>query len=562
MRGLPLVVLPLVFLLAACSGPEPKYDFDNDGVDDADDCAPEDASIYPGAQDPYGDGIDQDCDGVDGLDADGDGYAVQGDDCDDLNAEINPDATEICGNGDDEDCDGLTDDADPDCQGDDDDAVDDDDDSGQPDDDDVLDDDDSSLSDDDDVVDDDDDVVDDDDMLDDDDSSTDDDDSSTDDDDIGPDDDDSAAVDADGDGVAADLDCDDSDPGVFPLAGDTHGDGVDSDCDGIDCEAAWTADTYFTACPDSALWSEAASLCIGAGYDALATVLDAGDQVFLEALRPDATLGYWIGFNDIDVEGTYAWHSGMPVTYTNWYTATEPSGQASTDEDCVHFANNAGGVPDGEWNDNWCSSMTHAYFCELRDSLATGDDDDSATGDDDDSAATVDDDGDGVAAELDCDDSDPESTTLASDADCDGVVDDLLVQGMTFFPVSGGAFDMGCANGQSSCSGDETPVTTVTLTNDFWLSETEVTQGQWEALMLTNPSDFGPNGGGPVCGTTCPVERVDWYEALEFANAVSAAEFLPDCYTLTTATYDDFDGRAPAPEFDRITPRSRPRAGP
>jgi len=28
------------------------------------------------------------------------------------------------------------------------------------------------------------------------------------------------------------------------------------------------------------------------------------------------------------------------------------------------------------------------------------------------------------------------------------------------------------------------------------------------------------------------------------------------------ATYDDFDGRAPAPEFDRITPRSRPRAGP
>lgn len=41
-------------------------------------------------------------------------------------------------------------------------------------------------------------------------------------------------VDADGDGVSAGEDCDDDDPSIFPLAGDVHGDGVDSDCDGLD----------------------------------------------------------------------------------------------------------------------------------------------------------------------------------------------------------------------------------------------------------------------------------------------------------------------------------------
>lgn len=44
-------------------------------------------------------------------------------------------------------------------------------------------------------------------------------------------------TDADGDGVCAELDCDDTDPKVFPGANDTRGragrDGIDNDCDGI-----------------------------------------------------------------------------------------------------------------------------------------------------------------------------------------------------------------------------------------------------------------------------------------------------------------------------------------
>ncbi|MBI5545050.1 MAG: formylglycine-generating enzyme family protein, partial [Deltaproteobacteria bacterium] len=70
----------------------------------------------------------------------------------------------------------------------------------------------------------------------------------------------------------------------------------------------------------------------------------------------------------------------------------------------------------------------------------------------------------------------------------------------------------------------------VTLTRGFYLQEKEVTQGQWQALMGNNPSTFSS------CGTDCPVERVNWWEALAYANAVSTSHGLAECYTLTGCT--------------------------
>jgi CSLREA domain-containing protein len=74
-----------------------------------DDCDDTDAGIGPGVAEICGDGIDQDCDGLDSVDVDGDGFddvACGGDDCDDGDASINPDAEEICADGIDQDCDG------------------------------------------------------------------------------------------------------------------------------------------------------------------------------------------------------------------------------------------------------------------------------------------------------------------------------------------------------------------------------------------------------------------------------------------------------------------------
>ncbi len=62
-------------------------DEDGDGYTVAEgDCDDGNAAINPLATDVVGDNVDQNCDGIDGTDADGDGYAADwsgGEDCDD-----------------------------------------------------------------------------------------------------------------------------------------------------------------------------------------------------------------------------------------------------------------------------------------------------------------------------------------------------------------------------------------------------------------------------------------------------------------------------------------------
>ena len=85
-------------------------DDDNDGYKPSDgDCDNSDASIHPGANDTWYDGIDSDCDGADDYDRDGDGYrdpSGAGDDCDDTDPDIHPGANDPEGDGVDSDCDG------------------------------------------------------------------------------------------------------------------------------------------------------------------------------------------------------------------------------------------------------------------------------------------------------------------------------------------------------------------------------------------------------------------------------------------------------------------------
>ncbi len=80
-------------------------------VTDATDCDDANAAINPGAAEICGDNLDNDCNSViddgpcPGVDADGDGYPYP-EDCNDSDPSINPGATEICGNAIDENCDG------------------------------------------------------------------------------------------------------------------------------------------------------------------------------------------------------------------------------------------------------------------------------------------------------------------------------------------------------------------------------------------------------------------------------------------------------------------------
>ena len=94
--------------------------------------------------------------------------------------------------------------------------------------------------------------------------------------------------------------------------------------------------------------------------------------------------------------------------------------------------------------------------------------------------------------------------------------------------VKPGTFTMGSPSSEEGRDDDEGPQHTVRITRSFWLGATEVTQGEYTALMGKNPSKF------TACGDKCPVEQVSWDEAVAFANARSRKEGLPECYSGST----------------------------
>jgi len=89
--------------------------------------------------------------------------------------------------------------------------------------------------------------------------------------------------------------------------------------------------------------------------------------------------------------------------------------------------------------------------------------------------------------------------------------------GMTFVRIPAGSFVMGSPETEPGRDSDETQHR-VTLTRAFYLQVTEVTQGQWRAVMGNSPSRFGG------CGDGCPVERVSWKDCQEFARRLNGKE--------------------------------------
>ena len=64
-------------------------------------------------------------------------------------------------------------------------------------------------------------------------------------------------------------DCNDENPDMHPFAGDTYGDGIDTDCDKFDCDAYDSNDVYFSVCIETAEqdFSTVESHCLDSGYD-------------------------------------------------------------------------------------------------------------------------------------------------------------------------------------------------------------------------------------------------------------------------------------------------------
>ena len=102
-----------------------------------------------------------------------------------------------------------------------------------------------------------------------------------------------------------------------------------------------------------------------------------------------------------------------------------------------------------------------------------------------------------------------------------------------------GSFLMGSPETDRWRSDDENQVQ-VTLSQGFWIGQTQVTQGQWQAVMGNNPSRFRGEGR--------PVERVSWDDAQEFVAKINASFVIPDGMQMTLPTEAQWEYAARAGE--------------
>jgi len=86
---------------------------------------------------------------------------------------------------------------------------------------------------------------------------------------------------------------------------------------------------------------------------------------------------------------------------------------------------------------------------------------------------------------------------------------------MEFVWIEPGTFLMGAPDSEEVAQSHEKPQHEVTITQGFYLGQYEITQGQWEAVMGSNPSYF--------LGANRPVEYVSWYDVHSFIHALNEA---------------------------------------
>ncbi|MBF0369861.1 MAG: SUMF1/EgtB/PvdO family nonheme iron enzyme, partial [Magnetococcales bacterium] len=138
--------------------------------------------------------------------------------------------------------------------------------------------------------------------------------------------------------------------------------------------------------------------------------------------------------------------------------------------------------------------------------------------------------------------------TFQLEGDSSGSSDDTYTNSlnMDFVRIASGTFEMGCEDDDSesgyACYVNESPLHTVTITEDFFMQTTEVTQAQWQSVMGSNPAYFAN------CGDDCPIEEVSWNDVQDFITAMNdlgegsyrlptEAEWEYACLAGTTTTW-------------------------
>ena len=158
---------------------------------------------------------------------------------------------------------------------------------------------------------------------------------------------------------------------------------------------------------------------------------------------------------------------------------------------------------------------------------------------------------DGVLNADDCDDLDATLLSWSNDTDCDGILSvndcddsDVTVGGFCLdvggneiiesVLISAGTFMMGAPTSEEGSSSYEDQHS-VTLTNNFFVSTTEITQGMYFQLMGYQSYDGHSAGYG--AGADYPAYYVSWHMAADFSNHLTQRHntlngtSLQECYT-------------------------------
>lgn len=121
------------------------------------------------------------------------------------------------------------------------------------------------------------------------------------------------------------------------------------------------------------------------------------------------------------------------------------------------------------------------------------------------------------------------------------ITTEYTVNGVSFkmVKVDGGTFMMGAKYNDTEALSSEKPAHQVTLTNSYYIGQTEVTQELWEAVMGNNPSFF--NGDNYGTNLQRPVENISWDECQLFIAKLN--EMTGNDFRLPTEAEWEFAAR-------------------
>lgn len=161
-------------------------------------------------------------------------------------------------------------------------------------------------------------------------------------------------------------DCDDANPEVHPGVEEVC-DMVDNDCNGLTdelspantscqgCALGLMGTHGYYYCAGPSIRADAELFCQQLGGD-LVTIDDQAEQDFLLAEPLPAAPLFYLGLDDLEVEGTFEWPDGSAPGFTAW-GENEPN-DAMMNEDCVQLS-----VMTMVWNDIDCANPA-AFICE------------------------------------------------------------------------------------------------------------------------------------------------------------------------------------------------------